>query len=58
MGECSKEKLQQNLDGPQSRFSIMVREEAVYQFYGDLDDGVSYSNSRFNIEVGPNYLWS
>jgi hypothetical protein len=54
----SQEKPQQYTGRPQTGWSTLVRGGAVYQFDSDLDDGGSYSSSRFNIEVGQNYAWS
>lgn len=54
----SKENPQQNAGRPQTGWSTIVRGGAVYQFDSDLDEGGSYSSSRFNIEVGQNYAWS
>lgn len=54
----SKENPQANPGRSQTGWSTIVRGGAVYQFDSDLDEGGSYSSSRFNIEVGQNYSWS
>lgn len=54
----SQENPQQGSDRSQTGWSNIVRGGAVYQFDSDLDEGGSYSSSRFNIEVGQNYAWS
>ena len=54
----SDENSQQNADSSPTGWSSIVRGGAVYQFDSDLDEGGSFSSSRFNIEVGQNYAWS
>ena len=51
---------QENQDrvGPaQAGWSTFSRGGVVYQFDTDLDDGGSYSASRFNIQAGQGYGW-
>lgn len=54
----SKENTRQDSGRSETGWSTIVRGGAVYQFDSDLDEGGSYSSSRFNIEVGQNYAWS
>ena len=54
----SNENPQQNAESSPTGWSSIVRGGAVYQFDSDLDEGGSFSSSRFNIEVGQNYAWS
>ncbi len=52
------ENSQKNTGRSQTGWSTIVRGGGVYQFDTDLDEGGSYSSSRYNIEVGQNYAWS
>lgn len=47
----------QNGRGFQPGWSTFSRGGAVYQFDTDLDDGGSYSSTRFNIQAGHGYAW-
>ncbi len=52
------DKNNQNQRGPQAGWSTFSRGGAVYQFDSDLDEGGSYTASRFNIQAGQGYAWN
>ena len=42
---------------PQPGWSAFVRGGVVHQFDTNMDNGGSYSATRFNIQAGPQYTW-
>lgn len=54
----SEETARQGAERPQGGWSSSARGGAVYQFDTDLDEGGSYSSTRYNIQAGQSYSWS